>query len=79
MDKNKQKFKLDYGLCYYETIEYSTNGRCAGANCGSDHFLVRSKIVLPWIYSMNTSTEVNQNVQHTREINSMLKCSRMIV
>jgi hypothetical protein len=28
---------------------------------------VRSKIFLPWIYSMNRSTEFNQNIQHTRE------------
>jgi hypothetical protein len=38
-----------------------------GSNCGSDHFLVRSKIFLPWIYSMNSSTEVNQKLQRTRE------------
>jgi hypothetical protein len=38
-----------------------------GANCGSDHFLVRSKIFLPWIYSTDNSTERNQNKQHMRE------------
>jgi hypothetical protein len=38
-----------------------------GANCGSVHYLVRSKICLPWICSTDSSAEVNQNVQHTRE------------
>jgi hypothetical protein len=37
------------------------------ATCGSDHCLVRAKIIFPWIYSTNSNAETNLNVQHIQE------------
>jgi hypothetical protein len=45
-----------------------------GENSGSDHFLMRSKIFLPWIYSTDSSMDVNQKVRATYKRGRKIQC-----